>query len=51
MRNLISYIEDLTDGILKIISNVKSRNEIFNLTFGEEEKLRFNKNIKKFFQI
>jgi len=45
-----TYIEDLTDGILKIISNVKSRNEIFNLTFGEGRKIKdLIKILKKFF--
>ena len=34
-----TYIEDLTDGILNIINNKSSVNEIFNLTFGEGRKI------------
>ena len=34
-----TYIEDLTDGILNIINNKNSVNEIFNLTFGEGRKI------------
>lgn len=30
-----TYINDLTDGLAKVISNEKSRNEIFNLTYGK----------------
>jgi len=34
-----TYIEDLTDGILNIINNKNSVNQIFNLTFGEARKI------------
>ena len=34
-----TYIEDLTDGILKIINNKKAINQIFNLTYGEGRKI------------
>lgn len=30
-----TYINDLTDGIAKVITNEKARNEIFNLTYGK----------------
>jgi nucleoside-diphosphate-sugar epimerase len=30
-----TYIDDLTDGIARVISNTNSRNEIFNLTYGK----------------
>ena len=34
-----TYIEDLTDGILKIINNKNSINQIFNLTYGEGREI------------
>jgi nucleoside-diphosphate-sugar epimerase len=34
-----TYIEDLTGGILNIINNKNSVNQIFNLTFGEARKI------------
>jgi nucleoside-diphosphate-sugar epimerase len=34
-----TYIEDLTDGILNVINNKNSVNQIFNLTFGEARKI------------
>jgi nucleoside-diphosphate-sugar epimerase len=34
-----TYIEDLTDGILNIINNKNSINQIFNLTFGEGREI------------
>jgi nucleoside-diphosphate-sugar epimerase len=34
-----TYIEDLTDGILNIINNKNSINEIFNLTYGEGREI------------
>ena len=34
-----TYIEDLTDGILNIIGNKKSINQIFNLTYGEGREI------------
>lgn len=35
-----TYIQDLTQGLVKIIENKKSRNEIFNLTFGESRTMK-----------
>ena len=34
-----TYIEDLTDGILNIINNKNSLNQIFNLTYGEGREI------------
>ena len=34
-----TYIEDLTDGILNIINNKNSINQIFNLTYGEGRQI------------
>ena len=34
-----TYIEDLTDGILNIINNKNSINQIFNLTYGEGREI------------
>jgi nucleoside-diphosphate-sugar epimerase len=34
-----TYIEDLTDGILNIINNKSSINQIFNLTYGEGREI------------
>ena len=34
-----TYIEDLTDGILTIINNKNSINQIFNLTYGEAREI------------
>ena len=34
-----TYIEDLTDGILNIINNKSSMNQIFNLTYGEGREI------------
>lgn len=34
-----TYIEDLTDGILSILNNKNSINQIFNLTFGEGREI------------
>jgi nucleoside-diphosphate-sugar epimerase len=34
-----TYIEDLTDGILNIINNKNSINQIFNLTYGKARKI------------
>ena len=34
-----TYIEDLCDGVEKIISNENSINQIFNLTFGNARKI------------
>ena len=42
-----TYIEDLTDGILNIISNKKSINQIFNLTYGEARQIHEMINILK----
>ena len=45
-----TYIEDLTDGILNIIKNKNSINQIFNLTYGEGREINEMVNIlKKFF--
>ena len=33
-----TYIEDLTDGIIQVIKNNKSKNQIFNLTYGKGRK-------------
>lgn len=30
-----TYIEDLTQGVIKVIQNEKSKNEIFNMTYGK----------------
>ena len=35
-----TYIEDLTDGITKCILNKKSYNQVFNITFGIQEKFQ-----------
>ena len=34
-----TYIEDLTDGILNVINNKNSINQIFNLTYGEGKQI------------
>lgn len=34
-----TYIEDLVDGVIKIIQNENSRNQIFNLTYGESRSI------------
>ena len=34
-----TYIDDLISGILNVITNEKSRNEIFNLTYGEARSI------------
>lgn len=34
-----TYIKDLVQGVKKIISTDKSRNQIFNLTFGSSRKI------------
>ena len=34
-----TYIEDLTDGIIQVIKNNKSKNQIFNLTYGKGRKI------------
>jgi len=34
-----TYIDDLVDGIVKVIENENSRNQIFNLTYGESRSL------------
>ena len=34
-----TYIEDLTDGILNIVNNKSSINQIFNLTYGEGREI------------
>ena len=40
MRKLdFTYIEDLTNGILNIINNKNSINQIFNLTYGEGREI------------
>jgi len=45
-----TYIEDLTDGILSIINNKNSINQIFNLTYGEGREVNEMINIlKKYF--
>ena len=45
-----TYIEDLTDGILNIIDNKNSINQIFNLTFGEgREIIELVEILKKYF--
>jgi nucleoside-diphosphate-sugar epimerase len=35
-----TYIQDLIQGIVKIIENPKSRNETFNITYGEGREIR-----------
>ena len=40
-----TYIGDLVQGIIKVISNKKARNEIFNLTYGEGRSLKVMANI------
>jgi nucleoside-diphosphate-sugar epimerase len=42
-----TYIEDLTDGILNIINNKNSINQIFNLTYGEGREIMEMINILK----
>ena len=42
-----TYIEDLTDGILNIINNKNSINQIFNLTYGEGREINEMINILK----
>ena len=42
-----TYIEDLTDGILNIINNNNSINQIFNLTYGEGREINEMINILK----
>ena len=44
-----TYIEDLTDGILNIINNNNSINQIFNLTYGEGREINEMINILKEF--
>ena len=45
-----TYIEDLTEGVSKVINNKKSINEIFNLTFGESKSvLKMAKILEEFF--
>ena len=34
-----TYIQDLVDGITKVIENPKSKNQIFNLTFGSSRSV------------
>ena len=34
-----TYIEDLTDGIIQVIKNNKSKNQTFNLTYGKGRKI------------
>ena len=34
-----TYIDDLTSGIIKVLTNEKSKNEIFNLTYGESRSI------------
>jgi len=34
-----TYIRDLLDGIVKVIENENSRNQVFNLTYGESRSL------------
>ena len=34
-----TYIRDLVDGIIKVVVNPSSRNEIFNLTYGDSRSL------------
>ena len=42
-----TYIDDLVDGIIKTIDNKNSRNEIFNLTYGDSRSLGDMANIIK----
>lgn len=42
-----TYIDDFVDGMLRILSNGKARNEIFNLTFGRAQSLSTMLNIVK----
>ena len=42
-----TYINDLVQGVKKIISTEKSRNQIFNLTFGSSRKINDMLNILK----
>lgn len=45
-----TYIEDLTDGILKILKSKSSKNKIFNITFGKGRKINdLIKILKKYF--
>ena len=34
-----TYIQDLVDGIIKIIQNKEAENEIFNITYGESQPI------------
>ena len=34
-----TYIDDLIDGVVKIIENENSKNEIFNITYGQSEPI------------
>ncbi|MFH1537402.1 MAG: NAD(P)-dependent oxidoreductase [bacterium] len=34
-----TYVDDLVDGVIKVIENENSRNEIFNMTYGESRSL------------
>lgn len=34
-----TYIDDLTQGVVKVIEHPKSRNELFNLTYGESRSI------------
>ena len=45
-----TYIGDLVQGIVKVIDNEKSRNEVFNLTYGQARSINeMSKIIKKHF--
>lgn len=35
-----TYIEDLTDGVVKILENENSKNNIFNLTYGSSRSIK-----------
>ena len=35
-----TYIDDLVQGIIKILENEKSKNEIFNITYGESRSIQ-----------
>ena len=34
-----TYIEDLVEGVIKVVENENSRNQIFNMTYGESRSL------------
>jgi nucleoside-diphosphate-sugar epimerase len=40
-----TYVEDLVGGVIKVIENENSRNQIFNLTYGEARSLNEMKDI------